>query len=63
MELVEHALADNSNPRNAMTIVEIMELPAAERQKIFEEQARDAAQYYKNDPDLIFNANDDILEY
>jgi len=47
MELVESAL-DNGNPRNAMSIIEIMELPAAERQKLFEEQARDAAQYYKN---------------
>ncbi|HET6401896.1 MAG TPA: hypothetical protein VFH95_10910 [Candidatus Kapabacteria bacterium] len=62
MDLVEGAL-EKSKERKSLPIEQIMKLPAAERHKLLEEQAKDAAQYYKNDPDLIFNANDDIIEY
>ncbi len=62
MELVEGALKAVKD-RKSPTIREIMQLPAVERHRLLEEQARDAAKFYKNDPDLDFQINDDILEY
>jgi hypothetical protein len=62
MELVNSALKGKNDPKSP-TIGEIMQLPAAERHRLLEEQARGAAKFYKNDPDLDFQINDDILEY
>jgi hypothetical protein len=62
MELVEGAL-EKGEGRISLSIEQIMKLPPSERHKLLEEQAKDAARYYKNDPELIFNANDDIIDY
>lgn len=62
MELVDSALGESKEPK-ALTIIEIMELPVAERMDLLDHQMREAAHYYTSDPDLIFEANDDMMEY
>ncbi len=49
--------------RQAPSAIELMQLPAEDRRKLLSQQAKIAAPYYRNDPDLNFEIYDDILEY
>jgi len=73
MELIERALQKDEpgtksapksiGPKRRLSGTELMALPPEVRHRRFELQAKKAAIYYRTDPDLNFQLNDDILEY
>jgi hypothetical protein len=72
MELVDTALGNakpesangrnSTGPKRRLTGKELMALPADVRHRRLEVQAKKAAIFYRTDPDLNFQINDDILE-
>ena len=69
MELVEKAIANEPESqmeksfKKAPTPMELLKLSAGERNKILKAQAKKAAKMYRENPDLIADGADDIMEY
>ncbi len=61
MELVDGAL-EKSKERKSLPIEQIMKLPAAERHRLLEEQAKDAAKYYEIEGAVSKNAAPTAIE-
>lgn len=65
VEELAHALDETSIPPRRYTALELMKLPLAERHRILEEAAEEAAEEYRTNPDLTeFDAfgEDDLYD-
>lgn len=61
IELINNAL-EVEQPRQ-LTACDLMKLLPAERRRILQEQAKKAAKFYRENPDLIMDGDDEIVEY
>jgi hypothetical protein len=63
MEMVANALKTEPKLKQRMTASDMLKLPMAERNRLLRAQAKKAEWIYKNDSDLLFPDNQDIIEY
>jgi hypothetical protein len=53
----------NSITKGRQKIHELMNMPPKKRYQVLRAQTKEAADYYKSDPDLDLSGDEDIVEY